>query len=580
MSFPTAEQEAILLSKNRITIVKAVPGSGKTRVFTNCIEAKLNELKQKKGGVAALSYTNSASQEISKRLNVQISSPHFVGTLDSFFFNFVIKPFGHFFEFPMSGASIIPAPIDEEMKAVLVQVGPSVSDKVSIHKVKFIGGNLEKPIFSYRNLYGVIIQISSDYSSAILRQKWISWRAKGKLTHSDCQYVSAFFLSDKVKGPQILRLLSLKFPWILIDEFQDTGYFLSLSVFRIFSCLQIRGLVVGDPDQAIFEFSGSNPENFSLLENIEGSLTMPISRTQRCAKKISKVAESFTSNKIKIDTREDAYDGKLVICSHKSNNPEFDNKLIKYVEALNDVGSILIIARKNKELSSLKGDLYDQSFMGSSNAGKIISKAVEKFKNGKGMEAFKSMSTLLGELMFEKEITREIDLEDLGIEWIAWKKEIMTILVQLDQEIAGESWNSWLMRAKILIETVSKKILGKEKKLGQRFKIDKKNGSKIRSITRLQSKIPSVFTSAEFKNTHEAKGGEADTVIWYIPKQAAKKCSVNSWFGSVVNLEELRVAFVTITRAKKNLIICMHSETLERFKTLKPELAKMFENVD
>lgn len=579
-TFPSLEQKAILESKNRLTIVKAVPGSGKTRVFTNYIENKVINMKSSQGGVAALSFTNSASKEISKRLTVNLTSPHFVGTLDSFLYNFVIKPFGHIFDLPLSGVSIIPSPIDEEMKAREVYVGSSARDKISIHRARFARGTLEKPIFCYKNNYGSYVIIDETYSTAILKGKWKSWKDKGKLTHSDCQYLSAYFLSDIARGLHIIRLLSLKFPWVLIDEFQDTGHFLSISVFKIFSCPRIKGLIVGDADQSIFEFSGANPENFSLLNGIEGTVLMPISITQRCAKNISKLASFFTVNNTVINTNHDALEGKLILCSHDSENIEFDEKIIGVLENIKEPGSILVIARKNKELRSLKGELYDQTFLGTSRSGKILSKSAEQFKNGNSLEAFKSISNLLGELLFGKEITSSNDLEDLGIDWKSWKREIMNLLVSIESEVPGESWNSWLVRSKMLIELIGKNNLGKEIKLGSKFKINKKVGNKIRSITRIRSQMPKALLTAAFKNIHEAKGGEADTVLFYLPKPSKKKCSINSWFGPRQEIEELRVAFVAITRARLNLIIYMHSQSLKRFKELRSDLTEMFEVID
>jgi superfamily I DNA/RNA helicase len=49
-------------------------------------------------------------------------------------------------------------------------------------------------------------------------------------------------------------------------------------------------VLVGDPDQAIFEFNGARPDLFKEFEAIEGSVPFPLSDSLRCPSDIAKVA--------------------------------------------------------------------------------------------------------------------------------------------------------------------------------------------------------------------------------------------------------------------------------------------------
>ncbi|NOJ83833.1 UvrD-helicase domain-containing protein [Myxococcus xanthus] len=81
----TPEQKSVLDADDRLVVVQAAPGSGKTRLFVEVLRRHLHGWNLRRGGVAALSFTNVAQQEIASRLGGEPSPPHFVGTLDSFF---------------------------------------------------------------------------------------------------------------------------------------------------------------------------------------------------------------------------------------------------------------------------------------------------------------------------------------------------------------------------------------------------------------------------------------------------------------------------------------------------------------
>ena len=58
----------------------------------------------------------------------------------------------------------------------------------------------------------------------------------------------------------VRKCLSAKFPWILIDEYQDLGKPLHEMILSLFEYTDIRLFAVGDPDQSIYSFSGATPK--------------------------------------------------------------------------------------------------------------------------------------------------------------------------------------------------------------------------------------------------------------------------------------------------------------------------------
>ena len=93
----TDEQRAAIKSDARLTIVRACPGSGKTRAFSARFAWDVATSKSARHGVAAMSFTNVAQEEVRRRvreMQVPDGHPHFVGTIDSFLLRYVVRRFG------------------------------------------------------------------------------------------------------------------------------------------------------------------------------------------------------------------------------------------------------------------------------------------------------------------------------------------------------------------------------------------------------------------------------------------------------------------------------------------------------
>lgn len=84
---------------NKNVFLKACPGSGKTEVLAIKIAYELQRWKLKNQGLAILTFTNSAEDEIINRIDCFVSEkigyPHFVGTFTSWLHGYIANPFLH-----------------------------------------------------------------------------------------------------------------------------------------------------------------------------------------------------------------------------------------------------------------------------------------------------------------------------------------------------------------------------------------------------------------------------------------------------------------------------------------------------
>ena len=89
----TIEQQEICYKHGNF-IVRACPGSGKTRTVGTRFAWRIANWKSRMGGVAAISFTNVACEEIGKHISnlglpYKPKWPHFLGTIHSFVDQFI-----------------------------------------------------------------------------------------------------------------------------------------------------------------------------------------------------------------------------------------------------------------------------------------------------------------------------------------------------------------------------------------------------------------------------------------------------------------------------------------------------------
>ncbi|MFM6930363.1 MAG: UvrD-helicase domain-containing protein [Bdellovibrio sp.] len=579
-TFPSDEQKAVLDAKDRIIVVKAAPGSGKTSVFIEFLRNNLDKFPNRRSGIAALSFTNAAQEEISKRLGSTIPSQHFIGTLDSFLLKFVVKPFFPTIGLCPKGAELLPSPLDENMTIYQVQYSGKHADRMSAFSFKFSSGTIDAPIFMARNGFQTA-QINGEYADRILKEKLKIWKNKGLVTHSDCHYISALILTSPKLGTQVRNMIARRFPLILVDEFQDTGCFLSIALKQLLDDSSVRSLVVGDPDQSIYEFSGATPELFAEIQKMNGAVTKPITKSQRCSPNICEIARKISDTNTDLRAVDGKQSGKQILFVHGYDKQlRVESKLIETLKAFSGgPGELAFLSRSNKLVRQLCGDHSDIVFVGKSNAGRIFTKAVIKLKQGDANSAFNLASARLGTLIFSEEGMRRKDFEAKGINYGEWKIQVFRFLKELSRDISGESWNGWLERAKEATQVIMK-FAGVSKSIGSSFAKDNEKGNAIKELIAPPSpSTDEIIENAVFKSIHGAKGAEYDSVVVFYPKPHANHapCISTTWFGDMISTEEKRVGYVALTRARKNLVLCVHKNTFSELQKNQKEFLAHFE---
>lgn len=251
--------------------VSAGPGAGKTHWLINHIRnvvsnsRKLDVVKK----VACITYTNVGADTITSRLNMENDMVD-VCTIHSFLYANVIKPYVHLvakdFGLKLDGLVVID---DSNFKSegiaeiVLKHIGkPWIDPKIYLkgleramwryegHEYKYYKPNYAQAYYRKRRKW----YVGNDCYMGFKRWLW----SRAYMSFDDILFFSYILLS---RYPNIYKLIKARYPYVFVDEFQDTIPF----VVDILTQLGVEGVimgVIGDKAQSIYDFLGATVQQF------------------------------------------------------------------------------------------------------------------------------------------------------------------------------------------------------------------------------------------------------------------------------------------------------------------------------
>ena len=118
--------------------------------------------------------------------------------------------------------------------------------------------------------------------------------------------------TDMIWMPHIydLHLQECEYDFIMVDECQDLNVAERNLVLR---CLKEGGrlIAVGDSNQCIYGFSGSDPDSFRAIQSIPNTVSMPLSISYRCPESVVKFAQNLVPS---IEAKQGAEEGVILDC--------------------------------------------------------------------------------------------------------------------------------------------------------------------------------------------------------------------------------------------------------------------------
>ena len=146
--------------------------------------------------------------------------------------------------------------------------------------------------------------------------------------------------TDMIWLPNVLDVdVKTKYDYIMADECQDIN---KAERHLILKCFKegTRLISVGDSNQAIYSFAGSDPASFNELKKLPNTTCMPLSISYRCAKNIvsfaNKIVPTMEANNdgregdVKYEMRlDDVKDGDMMVCRTNAPLIQIYTKLVK-----------------------------------------------------------------------------------------------------------------------------------------------------------------------------------------------------------------------------------------------------------
>lgn len=266
--------------------IYAGPGAGKTYFLVenvkNIITTNETIAKSNLKKVLCITYTNAAVDEICRRLDKYANYVE-TYTIHGFIIEHIIKPFQHtLIELMKSDFNISVAPkgkissqveglgilhgIDkEEIYKYIKETNPGKFDADEFNYSKKIMGEVEvdNEAFFKSITDGELVHrlkaSSKINQNHIIPLKQYVWSVVRKLTHNEILYFGYRILE---KNPTALYATRVKFPFIFVDEFQDTNP-LQTMLIKLIGVKSTKICVVGDVAQSIYSFQGAKPSDFN-----------------------------------------------------------------------------------------------------------------------------------------------------------------------------------------------------------------------------------------------------------------------------------------------------------------------------
>lgn len=356
----SAQQQAVVDCNKPRIVVKACPGSGKTfSVAARMARLLCENNLSRHQGIAAISFTNTACDVIKKELKEtfgypNVSYPSFIGTIDSFINTYIFLPYAHLVmgcdcrpeivgtEFnkwddydstqtrhirDKSGRNII---VSRDANYYFDLISFGLNDQLlrlaPYHAYHFGKADWENPNKKEGSPKKII--------SELKEMKWKHFNA-GKVNQADAIYFT-FRILDKY--PAIAHNIVHRFPILIIDEAQDTTE-LQMAIIDIFSqCGAESIMLIGDPDQAIFEWNTANPRLFMEKYNSPNWHSLDLLENRRSSESICRLANRLSGNEMQSIANDKDYTECPLLLGY-ANTPQSVNQITdNFIEKCKEIG--------------------------------------------------------------------------------------------------------------------------------------------------------------------------------------------------------------------------------------------------
>lgn len=345
---PSTKQNEAIKHMNGPMMVIAGPGSGKTFVIISRIMNLLNE-KVNEENILVVTFSKAATQEMRSRLEKEIgkSRVHFA-TFHSISYEILRNSFS------FSTSSII---LDKDKQSIISHIlkNRGLNKLATFDNINLIISSISKnknsDNYDMDNNSSPLEELNdNDYSKVL--SDYNSYLKDNHLLDFDDMIIKCI---NKLRvDSNILELYQNEFEYILVDEFQDINN-PQYDLLRLLGKKYNNVFVVGDDDQSIYGFRGSNPEKmFKFQEDFNSPNTVILENNYRSSKQIVDFASSIIKeNKYRFSKKFiPANEDGTVSISINDTKKEEEDSITRLLNSFGDedYNETAIILRTNREV--------------------------------------------------------------------------------------------------------------------------------------------------------------------------------------------------------------------------------------
>lgn len=568
--------------------LEACPGSGKTEVIGLKAAYEIKVWAKSFCGFSILSFTKRAAAEIKSRVEKYAGArasnpPHFVGTFDSWIYNYIFIPFctsvvdsercsiiesNRKADF-LNGFKCPTSRITSQQHCIPIYANQYYYDVlkgdyvlVNDHLRELLGHYIESDLF--QSFLETNRYLTKKYIYKGFTDTKLSFHKHGFYTFEDVENRCLSYLK---KDRAYASKLSRRFPIVIIDECQD----LSRTQIVLLDILREAGtklILVGDVNQSIYEFRNADPSCFLGYIESRGILKRSLKDNYRSNQSIVDCFQKIIPSDPKIEgKREKKLPESVLIWEYTTGTlQDLPRRYVEFLHGskISREGSCILV-RGN----SLKDKLKKSNVVGDdcfTTLGLAIYLWKKEVKTSADIrQAIHNAGRSLSLICFHGEGDRNNFYCPSEIESLKWRRLIMDILTNINTPLypfenargVKYNWTKWIAKAREYFEEL-KSVFPERSDVIEKSK-SKRAPNNIRKIEVLSSlSVVNEVDEIPITTIHDVKGQTFESVLLVSESTASSPGGYfEQWFFQDKCDEFKRIGYVATSRPKHLLVIAV-----------------------
>ena len=290
------QKEAVLHFEGPLLIL-AGAGSGKTRVLTHRIAYLIEEHQVPPYHILALTFTNKAANEMRERVNNIIeygAGSIWVSTFHSTCVRILRRFIDH-----LGYDNAFTIYDSDDQKSLMKDICKQLNIDTKKYKERTFLNTISSAKDELKTPEQYADEVAKEYNKKIFGRVYKEYQKRLKQNNA-LDFDDLIMLTVQLfrQNAEILNHYQERFPFILVDEYQDTNT-VQFELIRLLAMKYKNLCVVGDDDQSIYKFRGANIYNILNFEkHFEDAKVIKLEQNYRSTQNILDAANSVISNNV------------------------------------------------------------------------------------------------------------------------------------------------------------------------------------------------------------------------------------------------------------------------------------------